>query len=264
MTLPLLLNELTRAEAREAAGSALVLLPTGATEQHGPHLPVGTDSMVVEAVAREAAARVRPAILALVAPTLAFGSSPHHLQFGGTMSVSTETYYRLICDLLESLAEGGFRRIFIVNGHGGNSELVQLAARDVALRREIAVAAGSYWTIAWEHLTAEGAGKVGHLPGHAGAFETSLVAALRPELVREPRPERELDPHSSPPMPADPYRAEIHGFWKRIDGYSDSPARGHKDDGERFLAAAVEGVADALTSFYARTAEALVAPYRAG
>ena len=55
--------------------------------------------------------------------------------------------------------------------------------------------------------------------------------------------------------PADPYRAEIHGFWKRIDGYSDSPARGSMDDGKRFLAAAVAGVADALTSFYARTAE---------
>jgi creatinine amidohydrolase len=256
MNLPLLLSELTRVEAREVAGHALLVLPTGATEQHGPHLPVGTDSLAVEAVARGAAAQLRPDILALVAPTLAFGSSPHHLPFGGTMSVSTETYYRLICDLLESLAEGGFRRVFIVNGHGGNSELLQLAARDVALRRDVAIAAGSYWTIAWERLTAAGAGQVGHLPGHAGAFETSLVAALRPELLREPRPVRELDPQTSPPMPADPYRAEFHGFWQRIDGYSDSPARGGRDDGDRFLAAAIEGVAEALTSFYARAAAA--------
>jgi creatinine amidohydrolase len=256
MELPLLLSELTRAQARELAARALVVLPTGATEQHGPHLPVGTDSMAVEAVARGAAERARPGVPALVAPTLPFGSSPHHLPFGGTMSVSTETYYRLICDLLESLAEGGFRRIFIVNGHGGNSELVQLAARDVALRRDVAVGAGSYWTIAWAQLTAAGAGKVGHLPGHAGAFETSLVAALRPELVREPRPERELSPRASPPMPADPYRAEIHGFWQSIDGYSDSPARGSRDDGAGFLAAAVEGVAEALRSFYARAAAA--------
>lgn len=256
MNLPLLLSELTRAEAREVAARALVVLPTGATEQHGPHLPLGTDSMAVEAVARRAAERARPATPALVAPTLAFGSSHHHLPFGGTMSVSTETYYRLVCDLLESLAAGGFRRIFIVNGHGGNSELVQLAARDVALRRDVAVGAGSYWTIAWERLTAAGAGRAGHLPGHAGAFETSLVAALRPELVREPRPERPLEPRAGPPMPADPYRAEIHGFWQSIDGYSDSPARGSRDNGARFLAAAVEGVADALASFYARAAAA--------
>jgi creatinine amidohydrolase len=256
MELPLLLSELTRVQAREVAPEALVVLPTGATEQHGPHLPVGTDSFAVEAVAQRAAALARPSVPAFVAPTLAYGSSHHHLPFGGTMSVSTETYYHLICDLLESLATSGFRRIFIVNGHGGNSELVQLAARDVALRRDIAAAAGSYWSIAWERLTGAGAGMVGHLPGHAGAFEVSMVAALRPELLREPRPGRELDPRTSPPMPSDPYRAEFHGFWKSIDGYSDSPARGSAEDGARFLAAAIEGVADALCSFYSRAAAA--------
>lgn len=255
MALPLLLSELTRAEARELAAEALVVLPTGATEQHGPHLPIGTDSLAVEAVARGAAEALRPTIPALVAPTLAYGSSPHHLPFGGTMSVSTETYYRLIVDLLESLATSGFRRVFIVNGHGGNSELVQLAARDVALRRELAVAAGSYWTIAWERLTAAGAGRVGHLPGHAGAFETSLVAALRPELVREPRPTRELVVRTSPPMPADPYRVEVHGFWQSIDGYSDSPARGSAESGAAFLAAAVDGVAAAMAAFYSSLEE---------
>jgi creatinine amidohydrolase len=118
------------------------------------------------------------------------------------------------------------------------------------------VGAGSYWTTAWEQLTAAGAGKIGRLPGHAGAFETSLIAALRPELVREPRPERELGPPSGPLMPADPYRTEIHGFWKSIDGYSDSPARGSRDEGERFLAAAIAGVAEGLASFYARVAAA--------
>ena len=147
MDLPLLLNEITRNEARAIAERALVVLPTGATEQHGPHLPIGTDCMLDQAVARGAAERVRSRLPILVAPTLAFGSSPHHIPFGGTMSVGTETYYRLLCDLLESLVAGGFRRVFIVNGHGGNSELVQLAARDVALRRELAVAVGSYWTI---------------------------------------------------------------------------------------------------------------------
>lgn len=252
MPLPLLLNQLTRTEAREIAERALVVLPTGATEQHGPHLPIGTDSMAVETIARSAAERLRPAIPVLVAPTLSYGSSPHHLPFGGTMSVSTETYYRLIGDLLESLAQSGFRRIFIVNGHGGNSELVQLAARDVALRRSIAVAAGSYWTIAWEQLRAAGAGDVGHLPGHAGAFETALIAALHPELVREPRPSRELAPHTNPPMPADPYRTEIHGFWQSIDGYSDSPALAAATDGQRFLETAITGVAAALKEWYER------------
>ena len=104
------------------------------------------------------------------------------------------------------------------------SACVPVAARDVALRRELAVAVGSYWTIAWERLTAAGAGRIGHLPGHAGIFETGMIAAIRPDLVREPRPARAVDERTSPPMPADPYRFEVHGFWQSIDGYSDSPA----------------------------------------
>jgi len=252
MDLPLLLNELTRAEAGTIAERALVVIPTGATEQHGPHLPIGTDTMLVEAVARGAATRVRPTLPVFVTPTLPFGSSPHHIPFGGTMSVGTETYYRLLCDLLESLVAGGFRRVFIVNGHGGNSELVQLAARDVALRRELRAGVGSYWTIAWSRLTGAGAGKLGHLPGHAGIFETSMIAALRPDLVREPRPSRTLDERTSPPMPADPYRFEAHGFWQSIDGYSDSPALANGEDGQRFLEAAIAGVAEALEAFYQR------------
>jgi creatinine amidohydrolase len=252
MTLPLLLNQLTREQARAETARALVVLPTGATEQHGPHLPIGTDSMAVETIARSAADRLRPDIPVFVAPTLCYGSSPHHLPFGGTMSISTETYYRLIGDLLDSLAVSGFKRVFIVNGHGGNSELIQLAARDMALRRDIAVGAGSYWTIAWEQLRAAGAGDAGHLPGHAGAFETALIAALRPELVHEPLPVRESREVPPPPMPADPYRTEIHGFWQRIDGYSDSPARATAADGHRFIEAAITGVAAALTAFYQR------------
>ncbi len=81
-----------------------------------------------------------------------FGSSHHHLPFGGTMSLSTETYYRAIYDLTESLITSGFRRIFILNGHGGNHELVQLVARDLALKHPANIAAGSYWTIAWDAL----------------------------------------------------------------------------------------------------------------
>src|SRR5215813_2588841 len=126
MTSRLLLHELTRAELQELAPHALVVLPTGAIEQHGPHLPVGTDFFAVEHVARTAAAEIAAQIPALVTPTMPFGSSHHHLPFGGTMSLSTETYFRAMFDLAESLIISGFRRIFIVNGHGGNDELIQL------------------------------------------------------------------------------------------------------------------------------------------
>jgi creatinine amidohydrolase len=183
----ILLEELTREEARTAAPHALVVLPVGATEQHGPHLPVGTDSLTIEYLARAAATVAAAQIPVLVAPTLPFGSSHHHLPFGGTMSLGTETYYRVLYDLVESLLTSGFRQIFLLNGHGGNSELMQLVVRDLALKHPSRLAAASYWTVAWEALVEEEAHVPGRLPGHAGAFETSQVMALRPDLVKERR-----------------------------------------------------------------------------
>lgn len=244
-----LLSEITRDEARRRAPDTLLVLPVGATEQHGPHLPVGTDSFAVEYVARAAAAAAGEQIPVLVAPTLPFGSSHHHLPFGGTMSISTEVYYRVLTDLAESLITSGFRRIFIVNGHGGNSELIQLVARDLALKHPAQLAAAPYWSVAWDALVAAGAHERGGLPGHAGAFESSLVLALRPELVREPRPQRPS------PAPGDtrgfaPYRAERHGFWQSIDGYSDSPAGGEAALGRRYLDATVRALASAFIEFY--------------
>jgi creatinine amidohydrolase len=248
----LLLNEITREEARAVAPDTLLVLPTGATEQHGPHLPIGTDTFAVENIARAAAAIAAERIPVLVAPTLPFGSSHHHIPFGGTMSLTTETYYRVLVDLLESLIAGGFRRFFIVNGHGGNDELVQLAARDLALRHDAHLAAASYWNATWTALTDAGAHEQGGLPGHAGAFETALVLALRPELVVEPRPVRD-DAPAGDPRPLRTYRAEFHGRWQSFDGFTDSPARATAERGQRYLAAAAQALAQALIEFHTAT-----------
>jgi creatinine amidohydrolase len=252
-TAPLLFNHMTRAELNEIAPRAIALLPTGATEQHGPHMPTGTDTFAVEQIARRAAVAAGPAVPVVVTPTMPFGSSAHHLPFGGTMSVSTETYYRLVSDLAESLIIDGFTRIFILNGHGGNHEVVQLVARDLALKRPANLAAASYWMAAWDALIAADAQRDGRLPGHAGAFETSVVLALHPELVKEPRPSRP-DPGSGDTRSfAAAVRVEKHGWWQEIDGYSDSPDRATVANGERYLTIAVEQVAAALTAFYRET-----------
>jgi creatinine amidohydrolase len=249
-----LLQEMTREDARAIAPTAIALLPTGATEQHGPHLPTGTDTFAVEQIARHAAeAAAAQQIPVVVTPTLPFGSSHHHLPFGGTMSIGTETYYRLVSDLAESLILGGFRRIFILNGHGGNHEIIQLVARDLALKHESHLAAASYWAAAWDALLAAEAPALGRLPGHAGAFETSLILALRPDLVREPRPHRDEAPSEIPPSFAQPIRIELHGSWQRTDGFSDSPDRGSAARGAALLHAAAGAVGDALVRFYQST-----------
>jgi creatinine amidohydrolase len=249
-----LFSELTRAKLNELAPDALVIIPTGATEQHGPHLPVGTDHFAVERISRQAAERAGDRITTIVTPTLSFGSSEHHLQFGGTLSLTSETYHLVLRDLIDSLVKDGFRTIFIVNGHGGNTELVQIAGRDASLRHDVSVAAAPYWQIAWEAMFAAGIHKGGRMPGHAGRFETSLILADRPELVVEPRPHRDLPDDIAEPKGPAQYRADHHSFWRSIDGYTDSPALATAELGEAAFEAVIGAVAEAFVAFHADAA----------
>jgi len=245
----LLFAEMTREELRAVAAETTVVLPLGATEQHGPHLPAGTDFLTVEHLARAAADRAAAEISIIVTPALPFGSSDHHLIFGATLSLRTETYYRLLTDLLKSLVTDGFRRIFLLNGHGGNHELAELAARDVALELPARIAAASYWTIAWDALIAEQAHLGCRLPGHAGIFETSMMLSLRPELVDPQRPHREYKQDADPKSFHSPYRHERHGFWMEIDGYTDSPDRGSAERGRRYSEAVIGALAKTFVDF---------------
>jgi creatinine amidohydrolase len=244
-----LLHEITRGEAARRATDALVVLPVGATEQHGPHLPLGTDFLIVEHVARAAALRARPNIDVLVAPTFQTGSSHHHLSFGGTISLTTEQYYGALRDMVASLIRSGFRRIFIVNGHGGNHELIQLVVRDLALSQACNLAAASYWELARKSLAEHSPDLGERLPGHAGAFETSLIMALHPDLVSNPLPHRTAEELARTTVPPAPFRAERHGFWQSIDGFTDSPDQANAERGQQLLEIIVVAVAAALVSF---------------
>jgi len=245
-----LFAEMNREELRTTAPESLAVLPIGATEQHGPHLPTGTDVLAVEAVAREAAAQLPEEVPVIVTPTLPFGSSHHHFVFGATLSLSTETYYRVLCDLVESLVTDGFTRIFLINGHGGNHELAQLAARDMALRHPVKVGAGSYWNMAWPELVAAEAHRSRRLPGHAGDFESSMMLSIRPDLVPKVRPHRDGEFDTDPTGAQSPYRVEKHGWWRDIDGFTDNPDGATAENGERFRAAIVAGLTRAFEEFY--------------
>ncbi|RSN39335.1 creatininase, partial [Streptomyces sp. WAC 04229] len=181
------LTELTWREVRRAGERGIALLPIGSQEQHAGHLPMGTDTLLVEEVvdralallSREAAA---PEVVRL--PALPFGHSPHHL-FAAAVSLSAATLGAVLDDVLDSLVTSGHHRVMVVNGHGGNDEIMRLAVKRFALRARVTVAACSYWT-----LTAgeDGAGRPDVTPGHAGWFETSLMLAAHPRLVRTPVP----------------------------------------------------------------------------
>lgn len=244
-------DESTRDELCSALPYSLVILPTGATEQHGPHLVTGHDTFVVSDIARRAAELAANNGSIVLAPSLAFGSSHHHLPFGGTLSLSTETYYRVVHDLVDSIITAGARRIFLLNGHGGNQELNQLVARDVVLSQKegivAVVGAASYWDIAYRSVTEDSFLHNMIVPGHAGQFETSTLLATAPNLVREPLPNRAADSSRQPSIPG--VRIEFTGQWQSFEGYTDFPDRATVELGDRILGHVIRNVAAAIIAF---------------
>ena len=217
------LAELTRVEVQRRAPQAVAVVPVGACEQHGPHLPLGTDTFIVEHVALAAASRLNGDPDVVVAPAVSVGFSPHHVPIGATLTVEPQTLNDVVAQMCGGLVAAGFRRLFLLNGHGGNAELLVVTARTVGQEHRVLTAAGSYWVMAWDELVDADAQRDGRLPGHAGAFETSIMAALRPDLVAEP-PEQSAGFTANPRGYFGPYHVEDAETWLRGSGFSDNPA----------------------------------------
>jgi creatinine amidohydrolase len=167
-------------QAHIEAGRDTVVLALGATEQHGRHMPLATDALLGDHLARLLADRLN----AFLAPTLRVGCSEHHLGFAGTLSLSESTFHAVVGDLVRSLMKGGFRRIVLVPTHGGN--FAPLAAAVTKLEQPQAVIAltdlGVLFQIAQMGEREYGVPLAeGGL--HAGEWETSLLLAIHPELV---------------------------------------------------------------------------------
>jgi|SRR5690606_11633718 len=242
-------NESTRVELAASLRGSVVVLPTGATEQHGPHLATGHDTFVVTHIARKASERAAAACDVVLAPALPFGSSAHHLAFGGTLSLSTDTYYQVVRDLVESILEDGAQRVLLLNGHGGNHELNELVARDVSIEQPsssgVVLAAASYWDIARPAVLSDGRFSDLLLPGHAGQFETATMLALDASRVRN-RDTREHDPYVASPVPG--MRVEAANRWESFDGYTDFPHRATAEQGAELLEIVIGEVAKAIVA----------------
>lgn len=249
MKINIRLEHWTREEVAAKAADTLVVLAVGAVEQHGLHLPLGVDSLLVETIAGRSCEAAAQSAAVCMAPTLAFGSSHHHFPFPA-LSLSSETFLQVLKDLTRSLARAGFRKIFLLNGHGGNDEMIRVATRDMVRECGVAIASASYWTLSWQALTTEGGAlDVGRVPGHAGGFETSLMLAVAPELVRG----GDMPPLREDAAPREEMARRLFvqypGRQVGVDGYSDDASRANAEVGERCLRVIVREAASALRDF---------------
>ena len=188
-------DELTWPEMREAiAQRPVVLLPFGTVEDHGLHLPINTDNVIVEAICLEAARRAAGDVL--VMPLVAYGLDEHHMDFPGTVSVDMQTLLAYVADVAVSAARHGFTHVLIVNGHGSNEPIADLAARRVVLETGVICGAMSPNaaidpTLAepvYSQMRQSAPGGV----AHAGEYETAMMLHLRPDLVHMDRAVREM------------------------------------------------------------------------
>jgi creatinine amidohydrolase len=166
-------------------GSVLVV-PVGSIEQHGPHMPVATDIILADAVARGGASvAAENGVPVLVTPPVWTGSSDHHLHWGGTITIDVATLLSVLTQIARSALQNGFDAIFFLNGHGGNSAIVNAATKTVGTEHpQVEVLATTYYFLA-EPIAGEiRESRYGGM-SHAGEFETSLILHLAPDLVCE-------------------------------------------------------------------------------
>lgn len=162
--------------------NTIALLPVGAVEQHGPHLPLGTDATIGEGIVARCLAQVPDGISLLILPMQSIGDSVEHESFPGTLSVSTETLLTLWTEIGESVARAGLKKLIVFNSHGGQRQVVDIVAHRLRARLGMLVVRATYFSFGVpdnsvdEHELAHGI--------HGGTAETSLMLSLAPHTVR--------------------------------------------------------------------------------
>ncbi|MBT5413681.1 MAG: creatininase family protein [Rhodospirillaceae bacterium] len=178
--------EMTTEEVAGLEGAGLVaILPLAAIEQHGPHLPLSTDADICAGILAAAMARRSPGLPATALPPILVTKSDEHAGFPGTLSLTAETLVDAICQTAAGLARLGLRKLVLLNGHGGNRDIMGLAAGRLRAEHGMLVAKANTSDL-YDAGTAVG-GEEARLGIHGGAVETALMLHLKPDLVRKDR-----------------------------------------------------------------------------
>ena len=223
--------------------NAVVILPIASIEQHGPHLPVMTDTRIGQEIAHRAARKAYGYRPCVVTPVVWSGLSEHHMPFGGTLILSHDTFRRVVHDLIVSITRHGFRDILISNSHGGNIIAMQQILDELSPVTEATLVATTYVSEAGEELSQHLEDQPGVM--HAGEAETSMMMVCEPELV---------DRHDlaglASPMEGKKFLQAGKGSyrWRPFahvteNGLAGNPARSNPDKGEKMLEAGAEALA---------------------
>lgn len=232
-----------------AAADAVVIVPVGSIEQHGPHLPVQVDTLLAGEVARGgahlAAAKGEPIV---VTPVVWSGLAEHHMSFGGTITLDFETFFALIRCVVRSIARHGFKRILLLNGHGGNTTALNVIVGELTLELKLPIVTTTYW-----HLAKDAIAKIledQKILRHACEAETSMLLALKGDLVDTDVLAQARGP-TKPEL--DEFVSDAAYRWRQFEsrthtGVVGEPAKASAEKGRKLLAAASESVAKLVTT----------------
>jgi len=189
-----LLKEVTSSQmANLDKKQLLVVWPIASLEQHGPHLPLGTDLIVIESVAERVRGRLGNRLPLAFGPSIPLGMSSEHLGFPGTVSLGPTAFIRLVDDIAASLASHGIKHLLFLNGHGGNTDILHALGPDVRRKHDVRTYFIDLWGSSFfDDVIEEVFPGISSSEIHAATVETSIMLHLRPELVG-PLPDKEAE-----------------------------------------------------------------------
>lgn len=243
-------------ELREAARQErVVLLPVGTIEQHGPHLPLATDCITSREMSRMAVERVPEE--AILMPQVYYAFNEHHLDFPGTIAVEGQTFINYITDIGKSVAHHGFRKLLLINGHGSNVPFLDIAARNITNHSGAIVALAPWWKLAEPAISEI---RESEYPGgmsHGCELETSVLLALRPDLVDMEQAVKDIHVQPSRWIYWDiqkPSPVTFMEFFSRFSktGINGDPTLATEAKGQRVVECVVDNLVDLIRDFRRR------------
>ncbi|NHC33398.1 creatininase family protein [Scytonema millei] len=234
--------------------NVVIIQPVGAIEQHGPHLPLIVDAAIGTAVLGKALFQLSDRIPAYALPPLYYGKSNEHWHFPGTITLSVSTLLATLIEVAESIYRAGFRKFVLMNSHGGQPQIMEIAARDLHVKyADFLVFPLFTWRV--PHIAGELlSDREKEFGIHAGDAETSVMLSILPEQVKMEAAVKEY-PHGLPENSLLSMEGKLPFAWATRDltqtGILGDPTIATKEKGDRILASVADGWVQVIADIYA-------------